>query len=170
MELPPHAPVPDYIDELDLEMLRRKQKLDMQNYKQPTPKWLNIAWDAFRIVDNHSKSMIFQMPDDPRNEDYREYQRVVDKPLSLEAIRVCIFSHDYWLRLSCKASTIRLLKSSLLTWKHSSITSLSSEDKVTLFFRIFTYLDHKLYKFCEGVQKRFEKFVEKGRLRANMDS
>jgi len=65
--------IPDYIDEIDLEMLKRKQKLDLQNYKQPLPKWMNIAWDAFRILDNHSKSMIFMMPDDPSNEEYQQY-------------------------------------------------------------------------------------------------
>ena len=81
----------DYIDELDLEMLRRKQQLDLQNYKQPTPKWMNIAWDAFRIVDNHSKSMIFQMPDDPKNEEYQQYVQLVERPLSLEAVRVSLY-------------------------------------------------------------------------------
>lgn len=80
--------VPDYIDELDQEMVRRKQQLDSQNYKQPVPKWMNAAWDAFRIVDNHSKSMIFQMPEDPKHEDWAEYIAKVDKPLSIEHIRV----------------------------------------------------------------------------------
>ena len=51
---------------------------------------MNIAWDAFRIVDNHSKSMIFQMPDDPKNEEYVAYIRAVRKPLSLESIRVSL--------------------------------------------------------------------------------
>lgn len=69
-------------------MLRRKQKLDLQNYKQPIPKWMNIAWDAFRIVDNHSKSMIFQMPDDPKHEEYATYIGLVDRPLNLETVRV----------------------------------------------------------------------------------
>lgn len=49
----------DFIDDVDIELLKRKQKLDLQYYKQPTPKWMNLAWDAFRIVDNHSKAMIF---------------------------------------------------------------------------------------------------------------
>ena len=73
-------------------MLKKKQKLDLQNYKQPTPKWMNFAWDGFRIVDNHSKSMIFQMPDDPKNEEYNEYVKVVEHPISLETIRVIIES------------------------------------------------------------------------------
>jgi len=63
----------------------------MQNYKQPQPKWMNFAWDAFRIVDNHSKSMIFMMPDEPKNEEYHDYIRCVDKPISLETIRVSIY-------------------------------------------------------------------------------
>jgi hypothetical protein len=69
-------------------MLRRKQKLDLQNYKQPIPKWMNLAWDAFRILDNHSKSMIFVMPDDPKIEEYAAYIKAVSKPITLEAIRV----------------------------------------------------------------------------------
>jgi hypothetical protein len=53
---------------------------------------MNMAWDAFRILDNHSKSMIFMMPDDPKNEEYATYMRAVSKPISLEAIRVCDIS------------------------------------------------------------------------------
>ena len=53
---------------------------------------MNLAWDAFRILDNHSKSMIFMMPDDPKNEEYAAYMRAVSKPISLEAIRVCNIS------------------------------------------------------------------------------
>lgn len=49
---------------------------------------MNFAWDAFRIVDNHSKSMIFMLPDDPKNEEYEDYIRSVEKPLSSETIRV----------------------------------------------------------------------------------
>ena len=91
----PTVPVSqDYIDEIDLEMLRKKQRLDMQNYKQPIPKWMNLAWDAFRIVDNHSKSMIFQMPEDPKHEEHKDYIRAVVKPLSLESIRVSSMSSN----------------------------------------------------------------------------
>ena len=86
----------DFIDDLDLEMLRRKQKLDSQNYKQPVPKWMNVAWDAFRIVDNHSKSMIFQFPaDDRTHEEYFEYLKKVEKPLSLETVRVSLLSSNW---------------------------------------------------------------------------
>jgi hypothetical protein len=51
---------------------------------------MNLAWDAFRILDNHSKSMIFMMPDDPRNEEYSAYIKTVSKHITLEAIRVTI--------------------------------------------------------------------------------
>ena len=51
---------------------------------------MNLAWDAFRIIDNHSKSMIFMMPDDPKNEEYATYIKAVTKPITLEAIRVKI--------------------------------------------------------------------------------
>jgi hypothetical protein len=49
---------------------------------------MNIAWDAFRILDNHSKSMIFMMPDDTNSEEYKLYLKSVQKPISLETIRV----------------------------------------------------------------------------------
>lgn len=80
----------DYIDDLDLEMLRKKQALDLANYKQPAPRWLNIAWDAFRIVDNHSKSMIFMMPEGAKNEEYKDYIKCVERPLSLDTIKVSL--------------------------------------------------------------------------------
>lgn len=51
---------------------------------------MNIAWDAFRVVDNHSKSMIFQMPDEPKKEEYEAYVKAVESPISLETIRVRI--------------------------------------------------------------------------------
>jgi len=53
---------------------------------------MNVAWDAFRILDNHSKSMIFMMPEDPSNEEYHQYIKSVTKPISLEAIRVILSS------------------------------------------------------------------------------
>ena len=31
-------------------------------------------------------------------------------------------------------------------------------------------VDHKMYKYCDAVQKRFDKFIEKAKLRTNMDS
>jgi hypothetical protein len=31
------------------------------NYVLAGPKWLNFAWDAFRIVENHNKSHFFQL-------------------------------------------------------------------------------------------------------------
>lgn len=51
---------------------------------------MNAAWDAFRIADNHNKSMIFQLPEDPKAEEYQEYSKMVKRPISLEAIRVSI--------------------------------------------------------------------------------
>ncbi len=49
---------------------------------------MNLAWDAFRIIENHSKSMIFMMPDDPKNEEYATYIKAVTKPINIDAIRV----------------------------------------------------------------------------------
>ena len=58
----------------------------MQNYKQPVPKWMNLAWDAFRIVENHSKSMIFMMPEDAKHEEFEDYANKIDNPISLDNI------------------------------------------------------------------------------------
>ncbi|TNV78169.1 hypothetical protein FGO68_gene9490 [Halteria grandinella] len=133
----------DYIDELDLELLRRRQKLENVAFKQPIPKWMNIAWDAFRILDNHSKSMIFMMPDDTNSEEYQLYLKRVQKPISLETIR------------------------NKLNLKYYQNFEEFVDDMNTLFenFVKFRGKEHKLYKYCESVQQRFAKFVEKGKLR-----
>lgn len=55
---------------IDLDMIRRKQQIDLMSYKQPLPKWMNAAWDAFRIADNHNKSIIFLLPDEPKQDEY----------------------------------------------------------------------------------------------------
>jgi len=31
------------------------------------------------------------------------------------------------------------------------------------------YLDHKMFKYCDAVQKRFDKFIEKAKQRTNLD-
>ncbi len=73
---------------------------------------MNLAWDAFRIIDNHSKSMIFMMPDDPKNEEYSKYIKAVTKPITLEAIRVTLnilklpFFRTNSIRNTTKLSTI----------------------------------------------------------------
>ncbi len=38
---------------------------------------MNLAWDAFRILDNNSKNIIFMMPEDSSNEEYKEYIKLV---------------------------------------------------------------------------------------------
>lgn len=79
---------------------------------------MNFAWDAFRIVDNHSKSMIFMMPDEPRNEEYLDYIRKVEKPISLETIRVrynCQYLKFIFYRINLTQEVIQCLKSLLKT-------------------------------------------------------
>jgi hypothetical protein len=49
-----------YLDPLDAEMLVLRHEAATQSSSQQNPKWMNLCWDAFRIVDNHSKSHIFQ--------------------------------------------------------------------------------------------------------------
>ncbi len=52
---------------------------------------MNLAWDAFRILDNHNKNVIFMFPEDASTEEYAGYIKSVKKTISLEQIRV-IFS------------------------------------------------------------------------------
>lgn len=49
-----------YLDPIDAEMLIQRHEAATQSNSSQSPKWLNLCWDAFRIVDNHSKSHIFQ--------------------------------------------------------------------------------------------------------------
>eukprot|EP00349_Pseudokeronopsis_sp_Brazil_P000335 CAMPEP_0202960512 /NCGR_PEP_ID=MMETSP1396-20130829/4653_1 /ASSEMBLY_ACC=CAM_ASM_000872 /TAXON_ID= /ORGANISM="Pseudokeronopsis sp., Strain Brazil" /LENGTH=119 /DNA_ID=CAMNT_0049679769 /DNA_START=844 /DNA_END=1203 /DNA_ORIENTATION=- len=117
----------------------------MENFKQPLQKWMNIAWDAFRIADNHNKSMIFQLPEDPRQDEYDQYLKVVKRPISLENIR--------------NKLNMRL---------YQDLDSFV-DDMETLFdnWVKFRGKEHKMYKYCEAVQQRFEKFLYKHRDRAS---
>lgn len=49
---------------------------------------MNAAWDAFRIIENHSKSMIFMMPDDPKHEEYHDYMNKIDRHINQDTIKV----------------------------------------------------------------------------------
>ena len=48
----------DYLDNLDRDMLILKHR-KANVTTAPSPKWLNMSWDAFRHVDNHNKSHMF---------------------------------------------------------------------------------------------------------------
>ena len=48
-----------YLDPIDAEMLTLRHEAATHLNSSHSPKWLNLCWDAFRIVDNHSKSHIF---------------------------------------------------------------------------------------------------------------
>ena len=57
-------------------------------YKQQLPRWMNIAWDSFRIVDNNTNNVIFMLPDDPCSPEFREYASKVNNPtINLQTIR-----------------------------------------------------------------------------------
>jgi len=77
----------DFIDDLDLQMIKLKQRLEQTNYKAPMPKWLNAAWDAYRLVENHSRAMIFQFPE-PGQPEYDKYIEVVQEPMDLDVMKV----------------------------------------------------------------------------------
>lgn len=48
-----------WIDPSDLQMLQRKFEVDQQYFKSPLKRWMSIAWDSFRVIDNNSCSVIF---------------------------------------------------------------------------------------------------------------
>lgn len=108
---------------------------------------MNLAWDAFRILDDHSKSMIFMMPDDPKNEEYASYMKVVSKTITLEAIRNKL-NQKYYQSFDDFITDMNLLFSNFVKFRGKH---------------------HKMYKYCDAVQKRFEKFIEKAKQRTNLD-
>jgi hypothetical protein len=76
------------MDPIDIKILTLKQKIDQVYYKQTLPRWMTIAWDGFRIVDNNTHSVIFMLPDDPCTEDYQDYALNVENPtINLETIK-----------------------------------------------------------------------------------
>ena len=62
----------NYIDTIDQKILDCKSKIDPIYYKQ-LPKWMNLAWDSFRIVDDNSNNVIFMLPDDPNSSVFIEF-------------------------------------------------------------------------------------------------
>ena len=77
-----------YIDPVDVQMLNCKNRIDLSYYKQPLTKWMNTAWDSFRIVDNNTNNVIFMLPDDPLSSEFQEYAAKVSNPtINLETIR-----------------------------------------------------------------------------------
>lgn len=66
---------------------------------------------------------------------------------------------------------MQFLTSLLMTWTYYLTIGLNSEELVRLneMFNIFN-LDHKMYKYCDAVQKRFEKFVEKAKQKATLQN
>lgn len=76
------------MDPIDTKILSLKQKIDQVYYKQSLPRWMTIAWDGFRIVDNNSHSVIFMLPDDPCTKEFQEYASKVENPtINLETIK-----------------------------------------------------------------------------------
>ena len=43
-------------------MLIKRSEIDKVYFKHPLPKWMTLAWDSFRILDNNSNNVIFFLP------------------------------------------------------------------------------------------------------------
>jgi hypothetical protein len=52
------------------------------------PKWMNIAYDIYNTVFNHSKSVIFHKPVDTEALDCPDYYKVIRNPIDLETMKV----------------------------------------------------------------------------------
>jgi len=120
-------------------MMLHKHKLDVNNYKQPIPKWYNVAWDAFRTVENHSKSMIFQFSIDVGTKEYKEYKKIVKTPIDLDEINQKL-----------KQRTYQSLQEFL--------------DDMQLMFdnlRLYRGSNQKIMACCDSVKVRFDKFLDK---------
>jgi len=129
----------EYIDPIDKDMMLHKHKLDVNNYKQPIPKWYNVAWDAFRTVENHSKSMIFQFSIDVGTKEYKEYKKIVKTPIDLDEINQKL-----------KQRTYQSLQEFL--------------DDMQLMFdnlRLYRGSNQKIMACCDSVKVRFDKFLDK---------
>lgn len=131
-----------YIDPMDLALLDRKQRIDQLYFKQTISRWMNIAWDSFRIVDNNTNNVIFMLPDDPCSSEFREYAAKVKNPtINLQTIR------------------------QKLTYRYYNSLDEFVDEMLTLFDN---WVDlkgkgHKMHTQCDNMRKRFEKFIEKNR-------
>lgn len=137
----------DFIDEADLKMLKLRQAVDSPNYKQQVPKWLHVSWDAFRLVENHTKSMIFSFPTDPRNSEFKEYQASVSNHVDLETIK--------------NKLTLKLYK---------NINDFKKDMELMFDNWVrFRGKEHKLFKSCMLVKDRFEKYMDKVAYKVNIE-
>ena len=110
------------------------------------------------------------MPDDPKNEEYASYIKAVTKPINIDAIRVTILrlksllqnklNQKYYQTFDDFISDMTLLFDNFVKFRGERKLSLSN---------LIMFLDHKMYKYCDAVQKRFDKFVEKAKQRTNLE-
>ena len=130
-------------------MLDMKQQIDLQYYKNPLVKWMNIAWDSFRIIDNNTNNVIFMLPDDPCSHEFIEYAEKVSNPtVNLETIRQKL-NYRYYNNLDEYVTEMLHLFENWVQYKG---------------------IHHKMYFQCDNMKKRFEKFIEKNRLRSGQQS
>ena len=131
-----------FVDPIDLGILECKSKIDSQYYKQSLPRWMNIAWDSFRIVDNNTNNVIFMLPDDPCSQEFRTYADKVQNPtINLETIRQKL-NYRYYNSLEEFINEMLILFDNWVEFKGKS---------------------HKMFTQCDNMKKRFEKFIEKNR-------
>lgn len=131
-----------YIDNMDLQMLSCKQRIDAQYYKQTLSKWMNTAWDSFRVVDNNTNNVIFMLPDDPLSPEFLEYASKVSNPtINLETIRQKL-NYRYYNNLDEFISEMNQLFDNWVQFKGKS---------------------HRMYQQCDNMKKRFQRFIERNK-------
>ena len=65
-----------------MQLLEQKFQIDKEYFKEPLPKWMGIAWDAFRLIENNASSVIFQLlhDDDPSSAEFINFCMKVSRP------------------------------------------------------------------------------------------
>ena len=110
---------------------------------------MSIAWDAFRVIDNNSSSVMFVRCDEnPESVERRRYDAAVkNSSITLENIRM------------------------KLTYRYYKNVDEFVSDMETLFenWIQFNGERHRQYITCVNMRNRFRKFIEKNRPRLNED-
>ena len=128
-----------WIDPSDLQMLQRKFEIDQQYFKNALKRWMSIAWDSFRVIDDNSCSVIFtQCDENPESAERQRYDAAVqDSSVTLENIR------------------------SKLTYRYYSNVDEFVAEMETLFANWIQYNSerHRMYSQCINMRNRFRRFI-----------
>ena len=77
----------DPYDIRSIQSYNESQKYE-SHLRQTQPKFINLAWDIYNIVYNHSKSLIFHKAVDTEAMECPDYYEVIPYPMDLETMKV----------------------------------------------------------------------------------